>query len=208
MKFLNYEEIKALDEEAIALLGVERLMESAGKAIAEAYAENIGEREVCVVAGPGNNGADAVCAARYLKNWGYAVSIFLAFPEKVKGELAKQLSLSKFSISDEVGNSIIDGLFGYGFRGQLSEELEETVERMNEASSVLSIDLLSGIGANGERAKAYVKDTLTVALAWPKEGNRECSRLLVADIGIPAEIYEKRGLDVRELFNKRGLVEI
>ena len=55
------------------------LMESAGRAVAEAVADRhpSGSR-VVVVAGPGNNGGDAFEAAVRLRDWGYLVAVCFA----------------------------------------------------------------------------------------------------------------------------------
>src|SRR5258705_8532218 len=68
--------IRELERNALDGLKPPGLMERAGLAAAE-VARNItasGGR-VLVIAGPGNNGGDAVVVARHLKSWGFKIDM-------------------------------------------------------------------------------------------------------------------------------------
>src|SRR5688572_18125054 len=56
------------------------LMDRAGLAAAELARLLLGEkdRRIAIVAGPGNNGGDALVAARYLKQWWFDVVLIYA----------------------------------------------------------------------------------------------------------------------------------
>ena len=205
MKALSKEEMRKLDLEGIELLGIERLMESAGKGIAEIYDKEVGEKRVAVIAGKGNNGADGICAARYLKNKGYEVGILLI--GEGNEEVKKQLSFDKFRIisKEEVKefDAIIDGLFGYNFRGELKGEYKEIVELINSLNKrVLAIDLPSGIDADKGKVGIAVKAEITVCLCALKKGLLEekareyAGKIIVEDIGIPSWIYEKNNAEI------------
>ena len=58
----------------------ETLMELAGVAVAQVshkILKDMGKKNVCVLAGPGNNGGDGLVAARHLKMMNYSVSLIV-----------------------------------------------------------------------------------------------------------------------------------
>src|SRR4051812_8909138 len=71
-------EMRAFDRHTIDVIGVPSLslMESAGRAVADA-AIRLGDDQVLVVAGRGNNGGDGLVAARTLHARGRAVTVLL-----------------------------------------------------------------------------------------------------------------------------------
>ena len=84
MNALTPEEMRA-HERAVDDVGHPRiiLMESAGRAVAELARDFVEQLEgdpirIAVVAGPGNNGGDALVAARYLMQLGYEPDIYVA----------------------------------------------------------------------------------------------------------------------------------
>lgn len=68
------------------------LMESAGRAVADAAAELAGRTgaAIAVVCGPGNNGGDGFVAARLLRERGHSVQLgLLGAREALKGDAAE-----------------------------------------------------------------------------------------------------------------------
>src|SRR5260221_14469844 len=66
-----------------------RLMENAGRAVADAVTRHA-PGAVCVVAGPGNNGGDGFVCARVLAERGYPVRLLLLGDRgKLKGDAAE-----------------------------------------------------------------------------------------------------------------------
>jgi NAD(P)H-hydrate epimerase len=81
MKIVTAEQMRKIDSQC-AKLGkpVKALMENAGKAVAEAardYLGDIKKQQILCLIGAGNNGGDALVAARYLAGWGAKVSVYL-----------------------------------------------------------------------------------------------------------------------------------
>src|ERR1700750_3432440 len=76
------EGMRSADGWAISDQGVDslELMETAGRAVAEAVARLAPEGPVRVVCGKGNNGGDGLVAARLLKEMGFAVEVLLLWP--------------------------------------------------------------------------------------------------------------------------------
>ena len=83
-------EMRALDEDTIARLGIPGgiLMESAGRGVVtvlhqlhDATKINLGQAQILVIAGPGNNGGDGMVIARYLHEQGLRFELWVVAPE-------------------------------------------------------------------------------------------------------------------------------
>lgn len=88
------EGMRAVDRWAIEERGVPslELMETAGRAVAEAVATLAPEGPVRVVCGKGNNAGDGLVAARLLAEMGYEAEALLLWPgEELSGDAAANL---------------------------------------------------------------------------------------------------------------------
>jgi ADP-dependent NAD(P)H-hydrate dehydratase / NAD(P)H-hydrate epimerase len=113
-------------------------------------------RRVGIVAGMGHNGGDALVVGRELYFQGYQVSIYV--PAEELRELTNQhyryISSLGVKIADNVQDlancdAIIDGLFGFGLNREITGNLYETIESINQLNiPIVSIDLPSGIHAD------------------------------------------------------------
>ncbi|HSG06557.1 MAG TPA: NAD(P)H-hydrate dehydratase, partial [Nitrospiria bacterium] len=193
------------------------LMENAGRKVFEAIEENWGPvsgKKVCVVSGKGSNGGDGFVAARFLQRAGAEVAVFLlADPSAVKGDALSNLerftrlpgSVFPIPTTEDVPKLranlkscrlIVDAIFGTGLSSEIRGLPADAIDAMNQSGHpIVSVDLPSGIHSdNGSALGHAVWADLTVALAYPKrghltgEGVDHSGRLLIADIGIPAEI--------------------
>jgi hydroxyethylthiazole kinase-like uncharacterized protein yjeF len=154
---------------------VETMMESAGRAVAQAVLRRYPEaRRVAGACGKGANGGDGRIALRILAEAG----------RETTEELADSADV------------VIDALFGTGFRGEPRPEAAEQIERMNGLGApIVAVDLPSGIDANtGEVAGAAVEADATVTMHGRKvglvvaPGRFHAGDVEVADIGLePAE---------------------
>ena len=79
-RVLTADSVRALEKEAAAApyqLAMDKLMETAGLRVAEVFANACAtDTEVVILVCPGNNGGDALVAAKHLKNWAYKVHCF------------------------------------------------------------------------------------------------------------------------------------
>src|SRR5712691_12081464 len=90
IELLANQEMREADRLAIAggISGI-RLMENAGRAVADAVARRPLGTRVVVVAGPGNNGGDGFVAARLLAERGFPVRVMLVGEAgQLKGDAA------------------------------------------------------------------------------------------------------------------------
>ena len=82
MKIALAKQMHEIDDTAINDFGLPELslMESAGHRVAQAAENFVGgvdKKSICILAGSGNNGGDALTAARYLSNMGAKIKVFL-----------------------------------------------------------------------------------------------------------------------------------
>jgi ADP-dependent NAD(P)H-hydrate dehydratase / NAD(P)H-hydrate epimerase len=184
-----------------------RLMESAGRAVADAVARANprGAPVVTVVAGPGNNGGDGFVCARVLAERGYPVRVLLLGDRgRLKGDAA--LAADSWKGPVEIATPaalagarvIVDALFGAGLDRRIEGEPRALIEAINAAGVlVIAVDLPSGInGASGAIMGAAVKASQTVTFFRRKPGHvllpgrLHCGPVEVADIGIPDPVLE------------------
>jgi hydroxyethylthiazole kinase-like uncharacterized protein yjeF len=209
-------EVAALDVAAIELgLAVAQLMEVAGFQVARLAWRMIGSRprRVHVVAGHGNNGGDALVAARHLAGWGCAVSAaVLAEPHSLAALLEQQCVATRGSgvqlrVSAHPADArapagavlVIDGLLGTGLTQPPRSAHAAVIDGMR--GPVLSVDVPSGLDAgSGTAAGAVVEAAATCTLAackrgfWVAGASRWTGAVHVADIGMPAAAWARCGL--------------
>jgi hydroxyethylthiazole kinase-like uncharacterized protein yjeF len=179
------------------------LMESAGRAVADAVSAVLQGRCVVIVAGPGNNGGDGFVAARHLAERGYEVRVsFVGDPEKLKGDAA--LAFDRWSGPTEAASPVsltdcdivVDALFGAGLDRDVEGLPRGMIRAMNASGvPVIAVDLPSGInGTTGAAMGVAVKASHTVTFFRRKPGHLllpgrlHCGTVEVADIGIPASV--------------------
>lgn len=179
------------------------LMERAGLAAAELARELAGDsgKPVLIIAGPGNNGGDALVVARHLKSWWYPVVVVCpAGAGKFTGDAANALKEWKSAggtLTDGIPAAqgwalIIDGLFGIGLQRDLTGDYATLVEYINSLDApVLALDIPSGLDADTGcvRGCAVEADhTITFIALKPGlltlDGPDHCGTVHVADLGL------------------------
>ncbi len=164
----------------------ESLMERAGRAVATTAIAMAAERAgpVLVLAGPGNNGGDALVAARELHRRGIDVRVALLGDEAAyEGEAllawqAWQVAAGHALTVDPdeaIGSAalVVDGLYGIGFRsGTLPDHAKRWIDRVNAAACpVLAIDIPSGVEADtGHVAEVAIEADRTLSFLGRKVG--------------------------------------
>ncbi len=205
-------EQRAFDEGVPALL----LMENAARGVAMALDDLLGHRKgrVLFAAGSGNNGGDAIAAARLYREMGGEAVIWL--PLGCRTDSAKQnLAFARYrgipvseTLPEGAFDAAVDGLLGTGLRGPASGEAEKAIDQLNALSlPVLAIDIASGIDGTDGAHGAAIQATVTAALHRVKPGTylvqpRALSgKVLCLPIGLPQEddaegyiVYEKGDL--------------
>ena len=161
-----------------------------------------------VLAGSGNNGGDALAAARHLHRWGRLRSVACLDRTALRGDAAARAeALEKLGIEIrgeldlEGAEDVLDGLFGTGLSRDLDGKAADWVRAVNASGlAVVSVDVPSGLDADtGQVRGVAVAATRTVTLGLPKpglvagSGPELAGEIWVADIGVPFEVYEAVG---------------
>ncbi len=221
---LDHREMKQVDAYSIETIGIPSLvlMERAALAVTTRLRERLeDDSRVLAVSGSGNNGADAVAAARILYNMGYAAEICLAAEgSKISDELRTQLEIAeKLGMKIYMGGEtvdfdqfdwLIDGLFGIGLSRAVGGGYADMIRRINQSrASVCAVDIPSGVFAdNGQILGCCVRAEMTVTFGYDKigmvlyPGAQMAGDLYVADIGFARGAAERLQPKVRALDSK------
>ncbi len=217
---MTRDEVRAFDAWAINTLGVPGvvLMENAGRSCAELVKDKLKDQanpKVCIFCGTGNNGGDGYVIARHLINSGFDVTVVLCGDrEKIKGDAKinldilermgrpiEKLTPADVNLADRVqhlaagAQMLVDGLFGTGLRGELSEEYRRLIENINACRRpILAVDIPSGLDCDsGEPLGAVIEAAWTVTFAAVKKGFTFCANaqrytgeIFIASIGVEA----------------------
>ena len=197
---MSGDEVRAFDRWAIDTLGIPGvvLMENAGRSCAELIKDELAGVEgakVCIFCGTGNNGGDGYVIGRHLLNSGFKVVVVICGPpgadSKIKGDAKinldileglgqpiEQLNPGDPHISEKVkafaadADMLVDGLFGTGLKGELSDEYKQLIGSINAQNcSVLAVDIPSGLDCDtGEPLGAAIRATYTVTFVAVKTG--------------------------------------
>ncbi len=149
------------------------LMENAALCFFYEVEEEIRSSRSCIfVAGCGNNGADAIAAARIAFSRGYENVRICALKGSESPERAKQRAIATFFgvpfTSLIEGDLVIDGVYGIGLRGDVREEGARVIDKINGLNAkVISIDCPSGLG-DSATYKAIVKADRTITFGFAK----------------------------------------
>ncbi len=204
-ELLSTAEMARADAAAIAggVPGI-RLMEAAGRAVADAVATRFPlATRVAVLCGPGNNGGDGFVAARVLRERGFRVRLgLLGDVGALKGdaaEAAARCPVPAEPLSPEIladAGVVVDALFGAGLARPLEGVAAEMVRVVTAARlPVVAVDLPSGIsGDTGQVLGCAFEAIASVTFFRRKPGHlllpgrRHCGAVRVVDIGIPGAV--------------------
>jgi len=176
-------------------MAMETMMENAGRSVAEVVERVSGRRPgaVLILAGPGNNGGDGICAGRWLTLKGKKARVALVADEaRFSGEAgvhlrwAKECGVEMVKVEsvaqvEEVGGSektacIVDAIFGVGLKRAVEGFFADVINWVNQKRDetgvpVVAVDLPSGVDADtGRILGTAVRADVTVTMQAPKVG--------------------------------------
>uniref|UniRef100_A0A1I8GKX1 NAD(P)H-hydrate epimerase n=1 Tax=Macrostomum lignano TaxID=282301 RepID=A0A1I8GKX1_9PLAT len=216
------EQAEQVDSELLTeySLSLDQLLEHGGLSAAVAFAriypkESLTkERTLLVCCGPGNNGGFGLVCARYLKLFGYKLTVF--YP-KTPAKAAYRSLLNQcekmdipflsympgdVQVLDHNYCLIVDALFGHTFQAPVRPDLADVLQKLTEtAVPVVSIDVPSGWEADkapsGSSGQHYLRPDTLISLLLPKRCSLEFAgrRHYIAGRLLPATLVNK--LDLR-----------
>lgn len=215
-----------------------QMMELAGSSLARIVRQMVAPEDtgaqVIVLVGPGNNGGGGLVAARHLANRGVDVHVVLAQPvgrlhlaarERLLPliEMRVRCCVARWDLADGEldrlladSDLVVDALLGYSAVGPPRGTVHDLLERTSKSeATVLSLDLPSGINPDdGTPGGVAVRAAATMTIALPKRGlltpagRTHAGELYLADIGLPAALYARLGLQFSDPFEAAPLVRL
>ena len=200
-----------IEKESITSLDlIERAASTIVYEIVSRYPRN---KHICIFAGPGNNGGDALAVARLLIIEGYNPEIFLfntasKLSEGCNASLQRLRNECPTAQLDEIiktfrpphltaNTLVIDGLFGTGLNKPIVGGFTSLVEYINDSEAyVISIDIPSGLMCEWTQKndpRHIIKAHITYTFQYPKlsfffrENAQYIGQWKVLDIGLKTE---------------------
>ena len=187
MKVLTAQQMREADRLTIAGgTPADVLMSRAGTKVVEFLESEfapLGRQRVVIFCGAGNNGGDGIVVGRLLKT--------------------RVASLQLVKVTDTLGpvdrdaTIVIDALLGTGFREPLEGRYTELIAIINNQfprAKVVAVDIPSAMQVRADFTVTFAAPKAEMLLD-PRAGN--AGKLIVADIGIPAE-YLQSDLELSE----------
>jgi NAD(P)H-hydrate epimerase len=221
MKLVSAAEMTELDERAQSEFGIPSivLMESAGKAAWDHMRDRVlgspGNQRLVFVAGPGNNGGDALVMARYCALEARHRCLIVLARSSLKKDAERQRLMveamgvpvvswqdQEGAVAEALGEAdwIVDGLSGTGLSGPLRSPHVDIARLVNQSHArTLSIDSPSGIGDGTRPAFETVQADVTLTLGLPKRclfapGLRaRCGVIRVVPFTLPSQLVLSAG---------------
>ncbi len=212
MILLNANESRELDRLSQEKYGVPSysLMTRAGESVADALMRVFQEAAaggVLAVAGKGNNGGDAMVAARRLHQGGVIVrAVLLGSAADLKGDALRAYNdfvaaeghvvtaanEAEFdAILAHPPGAVIDGIFGTGLKSEVRGLARHAIEKLNALEvPIVAVDIASGVNSDtGAIMGSAIKARLTITFGYAKVGHMSfpgagcCGELRIFDIG-------------------------
>ncbi|HPE97646.1 MAG: NAD(P)H-hydrate dehydratase [Chitinophagales bacterium] len=158
------------------------LMERAARACSDQILkEHPDIQQVLVICGTGNNGGDGLCIARHFLELSMPVKV-LIHGHRESGTEDFSHHLRRFESAGGICESysgrlpdipqdtiVIDALFGTGINRPVEGTAATLIEQLNESGkTILSVDMPSGLPANGIPEGTVIHAHHTYSFQWPK----------------------------------------
>jgi hydroxyethylthiazole kinase-like uncharacterized protein yjeF len=221
MYLVTADEMRKMDQKTIEIFGLpgRLLMENAGRGATRIIIEKFSElkgKKVGVAAGRGNNGGDGFVIARYLKEYGALVTVFLLSEiRKVQGDAQANLKLlssleipvyevpdkqtfEKHKVTLKQQELWVDAILGTGLRSEVKGYYRHVIQFINNSqAAVFAVDIPSGLDSDtGQSCGISIQADATATFAFAKTGHMLypgadlSGELSIVDIGIPTSMID------------------
>ncbi len=195
---ISVEEMTHLEEET-RRKGVSalKLMENAGKKVAQALGTNILGKKVAIFCGHGNNGGDGFVTARYLAFHCKVTVLFVGNEDRFKTEarinfesIRSNKRIKIVTTPEDLDNQydfVIDAMVGTGLDGPLDENLKKAIMKYNLIEGKkICVDIPTGVNPDtGEVSELSCNYDIIITFHDIKQGLEKMKdKVLIADIGI------------------------
>jgi ADP-dependent NAD(P)H-hydrate dehydratase / NAD(P)H-hydrate epimerase len=224
-RLVTAQEMARIDSQAQSRYGIPDtiLMENAGQLAWRTLEKRLGRgrsRRIVFLAGPGNNGGDALVMARACATDGFHSPRVLLSKEPDKGlaelhaNICRKLGLPTETWGPaaagwlEESDCIVDGLLGTGITGPGRAPLGKIAAQVAKASEnalVAAVDVPSGLWDGYRPGQPIVTAGLTLTLGLPKRSlylpaaRRHAGEIVPLDIGFPRELIRDPAIPGRLL---------
>ncbi len=208
--------MRDVDRDAIAIgLSLTRMMENAGANVAWLarimLGGNVAGRRIVILAGRGGNGGGGLVAARRLIGWGAEAPVPLE-QHGILCEMNATIAVGASELSPP--ELFIDAVLGYSQKGDPRAIAAELIGA-TDGARVLSLDVPSGleleagrVGSPAVRAEATLTLALPKAALSLKDSLPLLGELYLADISVPAVVYQRLGIPYRSPFSRGPIVRL
>lgn len=218
MKIFKTSQVREIDKRTLEKEDItsSMLMDRASLALYNRIRKLINKNdEVLILAGPGNNGGDALSVSLMMEEAGYKIKNCLCFFDKKisadtslrEKKLTNKISIKKAGDLPDLNqfDIIIEGLFGSGLNRPAEGDFAEIIKEVNKSSAKkISIDIPGGLF--GEDNRLNNKDTIikaeyTLSLQFPKisfllsENEEYTGNLAILDFGLNKDVIEETHTD-------------
>ena len=188
MKLFTTSQIRQLDQFTIdhePIASIDLMERAADRILQQFKKDHTLNRDILILAGPGNNGGDGLALGRMLLQAGYDVRVILLHTGNLSPDCRQNKErltelfpdfftehINHFSPATLSGNTlIVDALFGSGLSRDPDGIFAEAIGWINESGkTVVAIDIPSGLPGDGcaKPNQTAVKTHLTYTLQFPK----------------------------------------
>ena len=187
------------------------MMNRAGAGLAEHLrhiATECNQKKLLFLCGNGNNAGDCFVAASHLSDQFDITVCLVAGVPKTRTAYTKFRQMKRVHVLEDhekimeavrQHEIIVDGIFGIGFRGELSQPVQEIFAAAAEGpeKQIIAVDIPSGgSGLNGTVSPGTPHCNITITFGAAKTGlfisplSEHCGAILLVDIGLPESAFD------------------
>jgi NAD(P)H-hydrate epimerase len=217
---LTAEQMRGVDRAMAEDLHIEliQMMENAGRSLAHLAIARFAPSSVTVLAGPGGNrrrrpGRRPAPDQPWAHRFSGPVRPNSLFPVPARQADILVRMGAVMAKSPTRADLIVEALIGYSLRGDPTGRAAELIGWANsQPAPVLALGTPSGLDVTTGRAGTpHIRASATLTIALPKVGligTSAVGELYLADISVPAIVYQRLGITPPDLFHVDAIVRL